>query len=172
MKKLSVDTVVSHNLWHTNADLEGTWESRASHGPELQQEQCLWNRQVAVNGPWPRCSLWRIPRLRWRQAMSPSSYPRTSASVVLLSFLRTQKAGLFGVCSYPYSTSSSVSPRKGWGVSTHFCSGSKTLPCWTPACQLPDTYQIWRAQDPTCSQVIPPGHKRDHPLSLSFIGNL
>ena len=115
-KKLSVDPVASHDLWHTTATLEGTWELRAPRDPELQQKQCLWTWQVAGNGPWWRGS---VVKLRWRQHERSPSYAVTSTSAVSLDYLRTQKASPFWECSFP----SKHSPRRKWGASTRFCSG-------------------------------------------------
>ena len=75
--------------------LKGTWELRASRGPELRQKQRLWDWQAAGNGPWSRLRRKELPWLRWRQHEPSPSYAVTSTSAVLLCFLRTQKASLF-----------------------------------------------------------------------------
>ena len=116
--------------------LKGTWELRASCGPELRQKQRLWDWQAAGNGPWSRGSI--VKRFLGLDEGSMShlpSYAVTSTSAVLLCFLRTQKASLF-LNAPSLETSSS----KGVGSKHPFMSRGqwRTMPSWTPVSLLPE----------------------------------
>lgn len=148
MQRQCVYPIVSHNLWPHTMYLENTWESRAFLWFWNYSRNSALELAVAVHGPQPGSIMRRCHVLDEGSRVRPSHHPMASTSVVFLSSPRTERSVSFDTPPLLHMPSS-LSPRRGGRISTHFCSkyswghgpaGPLLLHSW----HLPDLKSSWR----------------------------